>query len=685
MILWSVDIEVPVEDLLNPPSYSKTGLAASGPSKRAHTGLLLRPMSNHPHTSKVDADSEAASSVRVSLLSRSLALREQPSSASMASGRSSIKSSARSITSRVTTSTVSVTPQANKRARRVGPNTISPARRFANEVRAKDKGKERPDSKLTPSIVKPEDYLDEENDHEFGGEDSGDHVEPEFDGQSDEERSEGDSRSPSENLEDQLDFLKPDVQNQTPVKKVLITRASLASVKSATGKSPSDARLKSSASQSTLRSSVISVSTKNPSRPNSRGSTRSSRLNVSVTGSGPRARAVSRPISRLSSVSTSVSPSTKSGSSRPTSSISTSSTTTTDTLSTFRTAGSTATVSRSRRPSAASSVQRPSIASSPVQERVRKISSTSVSSIASTASRNSRSAGNSAKGPSVDPGNLNPVSTDGPSTTTLRTVPIINVINEHRKTGSSASTSSIATLKRKSSTDTIKTLKSSSAIPLPPAMENPRISKALPPPPPETPGSPLAPLPFVPPASIDTLELSESVVPRGATLEVGIPCIISSNRKRFKAYARYIGEVEGETGPWVGVELPIPIGDSWADTDNMDKFSDERQWHDGSWGGIRYFEIGGLDTEMDYSDDRAPRRRRLDGSVGGFSDVLYGRADSKGMLKREGDQLSITSDRMKRMRSASPAVSDMSGTESRGLFVRPSQVIYVVDAVGADL
>jgi hypothetical protein len=162
---------------------------------------------------------------------------------------------------------------------------------------------------------------------------------------------------------------------------------------------------------------------------------------------------------------------------------------------------------------------------------------------------------------------------------------------------------------------------------------------------------------------------------------VGIPCIISSKRKRFKAYARYIGEVEGETGPWVGVEVPMPIENNWGDTDNI-KFADERQWHDGSWGGIRYFEIGGMGSEMDYADDRAPRRRRLDGSGGNFGDPVYG---SKGILKREGDQLSVTSDRMKRMRSASPAVSDMSGIESRGLFVRPSQVIYVVDAVGADL
>ncbi|KAJ3544987.1 hypothetical protein NM688_g5682 [Phlebia brevispora] len=51
--------------------------------------------------------------------------------------------------------------------------------------------------------------------------------------------------------------------------------------------------------------------------------------------------------------------------------------------------------------------------------------------------------------------------------------------------------------------------------------------------------------------------------PRGATLEIGIPCIISSKKSRFRAYARYIGEVEGEVGPWVGVE--VPVGEDWTE------------------------------------------------------------------------------------------------------------------------
>ena len=162
---------------------------------------------------------------------------------------------------------------------------------------------------------------------------------------------------------------------------------------------------------------------------------------------------------------------------------------------------------------------------------------------------------------------------------------------------------------------------------------------------------------------IDTkLEIS----PRGATLEINIPCIISSKRKRFQAFARYIGEVEGEYGPWVGVE--VPVGESWVG----DKL-EGRQWNDGTWGGVRYFDIGAAGSEWDDGDnDRAVRRRKLDimnGSVKG--------------LKREGDQLNV--DRAKRLRSASPATSDLSNSESRGLFVRPQKVLYVVDAIGTDL
>jgi hypothetical protein len=750
--------------------------------------------------------------VHVSLLSRGHPLREQVSSVSVVdrdglkSSARSVKSVARSMASHATTSTVSAAP---RRARKVGNDVglgMSPARRLASEVRAKDKARERPDSKLTPSIVEPErDSYIGEGDNEY---DYNEGIDGNADGDGggyDQQRLRDEDELNGDEVEDGASLAPSDMnqnfedKKESPpatrtVKKVLITQDSLASLKSADGRlKPSSASIK---SQSTIRSTIRSptfstTTTSSHPRPNSRGSTRSSRLNVSVTGSGPRARPVSRPVSRLSSASTSVTTSTKTGtySSRPISSVSTSTTNTTDTVSTFRTAStgpslSTPTANRSRKTSTASSVlgpgQRTSASSSPVQERIRKISGASVASVASSTGsagdvRSTPNAGTKVKRTTLsssvaDPGKLSPASavtkspkprpiqastskgsvtsTDSigsagkrpvlvgtlgrkplgrtrssesmsstslpvqalsvpdeatsravdvsdtisnenatlpvqktpeqqaifPNATTIRPKVFSEASSDHRKTNSSASISSVATLKRKGSSDTIKNSKISTA-----GTEGTRpISKALPPPPSEAARSPLSSYTQLPSSQPNSIEqvLSE-YVPRGATLDVGIPCIISSKRKRFKAYARYIGEVEGETGPWVGVEVPLPLGDNWGDTDNTKKSTDDRQWHDGSWGGIRYFEIGGMGSEMDYGDDRASRRRRLDGSVSSL-------ADGKGLLKREADPLSITSDRRKRIRSVSPAVSDTSCTELRGLFVRPSQVLYVVDAVGAD-
>ncbi|KAJ3893845.1 hypothetical protein GG344DRAFT_42484 [Lentinula edodes] len=195
----------------------------------------------------------------------------------------------------------------------------------------------------------------------------------------------------------------------------------------------------------------------------------------------------------------------------------------------------------------------------------------------------------------------------------------------------------------------------------------------------------------------------------GATLSIGIPCIVSSKRKRFRAFARYIGEVEGELGPWVGVEVPVN-DDRGRDKDVvMGNTEDSRQWNDGTWRGVRYFDItkgpsnggsGGTAEEWgDNMDDRASSRRRPGRGVDGTpSSYIY----SKGMKRRvdqwSGDSTSrygTASSKRMRMgmmaRSASPSMSDngqggYGGVESRGLFVRPQQVLYVVDAIdGGDL
>ncbi|KAH7886811.1 hypothetical protein F5I97DRAFT_1808109 [Phlebopus sp. FC_14] len=196
-----------------------------------------------------------------------------------------------------------------------------------------------------------------------------------------------------------------------------------------------------------------------------------------------------------------------------------------------------------------------------------------------------------------------------------------------------------------------------------------------------------APSKSSPPLPVALAESSLTfLTPLGASLEIGIPCIISSKRKRFRAFARYIGEVAGERGPWVGVEVPMTgVGGESAWVGDA---SDGRAWCDGSWGGIRYFDIGGTGSEWEFGErdredaGRTARRARVDGPG---SMPSKGGPGTYGRLKREGDQLVVDTDRSKRLRSVSPATSDMSTSESRGLFVRPQQVLYVVDAVGADL
>ncbi|TFK20474.1 hypothetical protein FA15DRAFT_625369 [Coprinopsis marcescibilis] len=255
--------------------------------------------------------------------------------------------------------------------------------------------------------------------------------------------------------------------------------------------------------------------------------------------------------------------------------------------------------------------------------------------------------------------------------------------SEHKKTASSASNSSVSTLtmRRRDSVDTITSRTTTKSSEPPAASAQPRSLSP--------------PLPALPQQEEEE-EPPADYVPTGATLDIGIPCIVSCKRKRFKAYARYIGEVYGERGSWVGVEVPLPSWESGGSfgyssmsssaTSHHSSFIsevDDRQWNDGTWGGIKYFEVSNYGGD-DGWDDRAARRRRVDaGSVGG---AVWGSAFGGKTLKREGDSLSVSVERMKKMRSVSPTISETSSmVESRGLFVRPQQVLYVVDAVGADL
>jgi hypothetical protein len=735
-----------------------------------------------------------ASSMRVSVLSRSLPTRQTSTgttatttsfrdrdnglSSSASSLRSVVRTSSDSYASAMSGNTIGGVRSSN--------GGMSPARMIVKETRAM---KDRPDSKLTPSVLTSPSILEPE----VLEEDQEEEVEEEEYDEYDDESRNGDEQPSTP---------------QPTIKKVLITRASLASVTSrSTLSSLAGSRSTSSVSTRPL-SSASSVRSQNTVRRSVGSSAGSSRLNVTPSTTKS---TISRP-TRTQRISTTAT-------SRPTSSLSS----TTDSTATYRTAspGGLSTPTRSRRTSGAStvSIRTPSGGkqSSPISDRSRRISGASVSSVASntgspkspaarvrTTSTGKKTVVRGVTPPLPDPKKLSPnvprpgsihssisggstasnstskkvvrnvvskkksgdveqssltleipvkepeveeakegrekdvdkekemdvdveVEVDKdivkgvdenppiaeniivedpplPSTTPIKpkdrpSIPVLES-TEHKKSSSSTSTGSVATLKRKGSSDTITTIISSPPAPI--IVDAPLI-KQLPP----TPSSDILPPPPPPlQHQSSTLRLPTSVVvdykvvPQGATLDIGIPCIIASKRKRFKAYARYIGEVQGEIGAWVGVEVPIPFGDSYTSSSGGDASSvgdkvhgDDRQWNDGTWGGIRYFEIGGMGgSEWDYgsggtNDDRASRRRRVDGGSVIWGNSGGGKGD-KGILKREGDQLSIASAsemRRKKFRSVSPAVSDMSGVETRGLFVRPQQVLYVVDAVGIDL
>lgn len=121
-------------------------------------------------------------------------------------------------------------------------------------------------------------------------------------------------------------------------------------------------------------------------------------------------------------------------------------------------------------------------------------------------------------------------------------------------------------------------------------------------------------------------------------------------------------------GSWVGVEVP---GNFTGDLGG--------EWNDGSWGGIRYFDIGsGASSEWG------------DGSGSGFAgrrkaDWVHMPRNGNGTVKGVKRSAEGMGGRAKRIRSSSPAGSDSETAESRGLFVRPQQVLYVVDAIDGDL
>ncbi|KAK0527561.1 hypothetical protein OC835_004937 [Tilletia horrida] len=206
----------------------------------------------------------------------------------------------------------------------------------------------------------------------------------------------------------------------------------------------------------------------------------------------------------------------------------------------------------------------------------------------------------------------------------------------------------------------------------------------------------------------------------GTNLILGIPCIISPRNSqtgkssRLRATVKYIGPLKGRRGSWLGVEVPFPLP-LGVEEDSLGGLND------GSDAGVRYFVLGAPEPvqEEDYemsdaeneggqaSTDRRARRKRIAGVVRAASEALSsggsdyhsssnGAVGSSNLSESVG---SLSPDSATGQPSAAKRLKNLRGTglamkrhlssdreaaqgETRGLFIRPNEVLFVVTPDG---
>ncbi|KAH8929651.1 hypothetical protein BT69DRAFT_124623 [Atractiella rhizophila] len=131
----------------------------------------------------------------------------------------------------------------------------------------------------------------------------------------------------------------------------------------------------------------------------------------------------------------------------------------------------------------------------------------------------------------------------------------------------------------------------------------------------------------------------------GSALNVGIPCIVTTmgvtKPIKFRAMVRYIGKVLFDKGAWVGVEV---------DTRLIGKEHSKLKWHDGTFEGVKYFELG---TEP------VPSNRATSPLPPGFASANSSAISLHSTTKSE-------------------TGSNQTGQVTKGLFVKASSVLYVL-------
>lgn len=154
----------------------------------------------------------------------------------------------------------------------------------------------------------------------------------------------------------------------------------------------------------------------------------------------------------------------------------------------------------------------------------------------------------------------------------------------------------------------------------------------------------------------------------GTQLVLGIPCVIAPRNKagkvtRFRAVVKYIGPLTNAGAEaLVGVEVPLPL------PTGLDEGGYE--FHDGRYGGVRYFDVGQTNQfaegslELSHKPEREARRLRL-------AQMMQGRQTTETASAAVGPST-------KRRKDLTGAGLSLPVTASRGLFILPSEVLWVV-------
>lgn len=160
----------------------------------------------------------------------------------------------------------------------------------------------------------------------------------------------------------------------------------------------------------------------------------------------------------------------------------------------------------------------------------------------------------------------------------------------------------------------------------------------------------------------------------GIDLRVGIPCIVSlkSQKAKFKASCRYIGKVTGRQGVFVGIEVSEQVATRHHLVQG-----------DGSVNGRRYFKLTSETATTRIIRQRSasmlkpktlvPRYRDLGGSMQLNSAVEHLPRDTATLRH-------FTTDFYDNWISPIAIDPEMKAITTRGLFVRPHEVVFVLGA-----